>query len=88
MRRHDTYSRPFRPTGQAKSNPLRFVGTMNRNHVTVSELVLARCAEDNRFAFEAAGSPVSFPGITNPVPIALFFGNVSGTTSVKALIAP
>jgi hypothetical protein len=45
MRRHDTYSRPFRRTGQAKSNPLRFVGTMNRNHVTVSELVLARCAE-------------------------------------------
>lgn len=41
----------------------------------------------NRFAFEAAGSPVAFPGVTNPMAISLFFGNDSGTTSVKALIA-
>ena len=41
---------------------------------------------NNTSSFDAAASPVAFPGIKDPVNVTLSFGVNTGTSSVKALI--
>jgi YVTN family beta-propeller protein len=74
----------FQPLWNAADAPYVYEGTVNGANLLLAIVPLGA----NKFAFEAAGSPVAFPGVTNPVAISLFFGNNSGTTSVKALISP
>jgi hypothetical protein len=74
----------FQPLWSGTDVPYVYAGTVNGAKLLLGIAPLG----NSRFAFDAAGSPVMFPGANNPVTISLFFGNDSGTTSVKALITP
>jgi hypothetical protein len=66
----------------ASNAPYGYEGTVNGVNLVLGIVPL----RNNEFQFDAAGSPVTFAGVKNPVTISLTFGNDSGTTSVNALI--
>ncbi len=72
----------FHRLWKAADAPYGYEGTVNGATVGLVLVPLG----NNTFSFDAAGSPVTFPGIKNPVPVTLTFGTDTGTTSVKALI--
>lgn len=72
----------FHQPWKAANAPYGYDGTVNG---TTVRLVLTPLG-NNTFAFDAAGSPVTFPGIKHPATVTLTFGTDTGTTSVKALI--
>ncbi len=72
----------FHRLWNASNAPYGYEGTVNGATVALGLVPLG----NNTFSFDAAGSPVTFPGIKNPVTVTLTFGTDTGTTSVKALI--
>ncbi len=72
----------FHQLWKASNAPYGYEGTLNGATVVLGLIPLG----NNTFALDAAGSPVTFPGIKNPVPVTLTLGTDTGTTSVKALI--
>lgn len=72
----------FHQLWKAPNAPYVYEGTVNGATVLLGVTPLC----NNTFAFDAAGSPVTFPGIKNPVTVTLTFGDDSGTSSVTALI--
>ncbi len=73
----------FHQLWKAANAPYGYEGTVKGATVVLSLIPLG----NNTFAFDAAGSPVTFPGIKNPVIVTLTFGTDTGTASVKALIS-
>lgn len=73
----------FHQLWKAANAPYGYEGTVHGATVVLGLIPLG----NNTFSFDAAGSPVTFPGITNPVTVTLSFGTTdTGTDSVKALI--
>ncbi len=72
----------FHQLWNAPNAPYAYEGTVNGATVVLGILSLG----NRTFAFDALGSPVTFPGITNPVSVTLTYGSDTGTSSVKALI--
>jgi len=72
----------FHQLWNAPNAPYGYEGTVNGATVVLGLIPLGK----NTFAFDAAGSPVTFPGIKNPVTVTLTFGTDTGTANVQALI--
>jgi hypothetical protein len=72
----------FHKLGTAANAPYAYEGTLNGATVVLGLIPLG----NNTFSFDAAGSPVAFPGIKNPVSVTLGFGTNTGTSSLKALL--
>jgi hypothetical protein len=72
----------FHKLWNAPNAPYAYEGTVNGANLVLGVVPLGR----NEFQFDAAGSPVTFAGVNDPVTISLTFGNDSGTTTVNALI--
>ncbi|MBV8864049.1 MAG: hypothetical protein JO210_01465 [Acidobacteriaceae bacterium] len=72
----------FHPLWNAPNAPYTYEGTVNGATLLLGIVPLGK----NEFQFDAAGLPVRFPGVKNPVTVSLSFGDNSGTTTVNALI--
>lgn len=72
----------FHKLWNAADAPYGYEGTVNGATVVLGLIPLG----NNTYSFDAAVSPVAFPGIKNPVTVSLTFGNDTGTTSVQAVI--
>ncbi len=72
----------FHKLGNTSNAPYAYEGTVNSANLVLGIVPLGR----NTFSFDAAGAPVAFTGIKNPVTITLTFGSDSGTKPVNAAI--
>ena len=72
----------FHRLWNASNAPYAYEGTVNGASLILGLVPLGK----NEFQFDAAGSPVTLPGVKNPVTVSLSFGNNSGTAEVSALI--
>ncbi len=72
----------FHQLWKATNAPYGYEGTVSGATVAIGLVPLG----NNTYSFDAAGSPVTFPGIKNPVTVTLTFGTDTGTASVQALI--
>ncbi len=72
----------FHQLWNATNAPYGYEGTVKGATVVLGLIPLG----NNTFSFDAAGSPVTFPGIKNPVNVTLTFGTDTGTATVNALI--
>jgi hypothetical protein len=69
----------FHQLRNAANAPHAYEGTVNGTTVVFGLIPLG----NNNFSFAAAGSPVAFTGIKNPVSVTLSFGFNTGTSSVR-----
>ena len=63
--------------------PYGYEGTINGTKLVVGIIPLG----GNKYQFDAAGSPVVWNGVKNPVTVSLTIGNDTGSTQVKAVIS-
>jgi hypothetical protein len=64
----------------ALNAPYAYQGTVNGANLLLTISPLG----NNQFQFAGTGSPVTFTGVQNPVPVSLTFGSNSGKTTVNA----
>jgi len=72
----------FHKLWNASDAPYGYEGTVNGATVVLGLVPLG----NNTYSFDAAGSPVTFTGIKNPVTVTLTFGTDTGTANVQALL--
>ena len=72
----------FQPLWNGTNAPYAYEGTVNGGKLVLDLLPLG----NNQWQFAAAGAPVAFPGLRNPVSVSLTFGHDTGTTTTTALL--
>jgi hypothetical protein len=68
----------------APDAPYGYEGTINGTHLALGLFPLG----DNRYEFDAAGFPVAWINVQNPVKVSLTIGQDAGSTTVNAFIRP